>query len=267
MPRDMSIFTVHHDDLAGCRLAQFHLDVLLGANGLWSVYRAHDERLGRTAAVRVLGPDAACAPALRRRVLATADALTRLNLPQLAAIWEIGSDLGFDFVASEFVTGQTLAELLCDGPIPTAEAIRIGQQVALALDAAHAYGIVHGDLHPAKIKLTPEREVKILDVGFEPVPGKSRSDVRRLRYAAPERIGGQPLDARTDVYGVGAIVYELASGRPPFLQTNPELLLDAVTHGTPLSPAVLNPLIPKALESVILKAMHKRRGERYQSGG
>ena len=261
------MFTVEHDELTGCRLAQFQLDVLLGTGGFGSVYRAHDERLGRASAVRVLSSAATSAPVLRRRVLATASRLARLSHPQLAMIWEIGSDLGFDFVASEFVAGQTLEEVLCDGPLSTAEIIRIGQRLALVLEAAHAYGIVHGNLHPGKVKLTLDGDVKILDLGFGTLPGTSRPDLRRLAYFAPERIGGEELDARTDVFGAGAILYELASGRPPFRQAHPELLLDAVLYRDPLSPIVLNPLLPKALETVILKALRKRPGERHQSGG
>lgn len=260
------MFTVHHDELAGCRLAQYQLDALLATGGLGSVYRAHDERLGRASAVRVLSPSATSTPVLRRRILATASRLSRLNHPQLAMIWEVGGDLGFDFVASEFVAGQTLAEVLCDGPLSTAEIVRIGEQMALALDAAHANGIVHGNLHPGKVKLTPDGAVKVLDLGFGTLPASSRPDTRRLTYFAPERLAREPLDARTDVFGLGVILYELASGRPPFRQAHPELLLDAVMHRDPLSPIVFNPLLPKALETVILKALRKRPGDRHQSG-
>jgi serine/threonine-protein kinase len=259
------MFAVEHDELTGCRLGPYQLDVLLGTGGLGSVYEAQDVERERTCAIRVLSSAVMSDAVVRRRVLATASRLSRLDHPQLAVITEIGSDLGFDFVVSEFVAGLTLEDVLYEGPVATAEIIRIGRRLALALDAAHAYGILHGNLHPGNVKLTPGGEVKILDLGFSTLPGASRPDLRHVVYLAPERVMGEPIDARSDVFGLGATLYELATGRPPFRRERPDRLLDAVMYRDPLSPTALNPLLPKALETLILKAMRKLPDERHQS--
>ena len=265
--------------MIGKKLSHYRIEEKIGAGGMGVVYRAHDEQLDRDVAIKVLPSRSLADETTQKRFRREALSLARLNHPNVATVHEFGSQGGVDFLVTEYISGISLDARLAAGPLPVAEVFRLGLQLAQGLAAAHQQGIVHRDLKPGNLRLTRDGRLKILDFGlaqFMPQPSdlgltvtvtKSQETTGTLPYMAPEQLRGEGADARCDVWAAGAVLYEMATGRRPFAQTNAPLLIDAILN-RPFEPASrLNPEVPPVLDEVIRKALAKDPSQRYQTGG
>jgi eukaryotic-like serine/threonine-protein kinase len=262
--------------MIGQRLGHFLLKEVIGAGGMGEVYRARDERLQRDVAVKVLTPGTLANERARKRFRREALALSRLSHPHIATIYDFDTQEGVDFLVMELVTGPTLAEKLAGGRLPDREAARVGQQVAEALEEAHEHGIVHRDLKPGNIKLTAKGQVKVLDFGLAQVvrpSGEATTEsltdghgvAGTLPYMSPEQLRGEPADLRSDIYALGAVLYECVTGRRPFPETLSTALVEAILHEPTLAPRALNGGVSAELERITLKCLEKDPANRYQS--
>ena len=268
------MFMVDGNHLIGSRLSHYLLCAPLGSGGMGTVYRARDERLQRDVAVKVLVPGPEDGE-MRRTLVDEARILSRLNHPNIGAVYDVDRAAGHDFLVLEFVPGVTLDELLAGGPLPADEARRLGAQMARGLAAAHAAAVVHRDVKPANIRITPSGELKLLDFGVATLLRDPRTPSTTERtlggplgtvpYMAPEQLRGGCVDARSDVFGAGAVLYQMVTGRHAFPQRQLACLVDAVLNLDPVRPRVLNPTIPRSLEAVVLKALAKDPAGRHQS--
>ena len=242
------------------------------------VYRAHDERLSRDVALKVLSEGALADDAARKRFKKEALALSRLSHPNIASVYDFDTHDGVDFLVMELVPGLSLDEKIRHGVLQESETIDLGLQLAQGLGAAHREGIVHRDLKPGNLRVTPEGRLKILDFGLarmlpSSVPSSAVTDsiasahavAGTPPYMAPEQLRGEPADERTDVYGCGAVLYEMATGRRPFQVASVPMLTDAILHQPPPSPTSINPAVSSDLEHIILKALQKDPRDRYAS--
>src|SRR5882762_1778700 len=265
--------------MVGKRLSHYRIEEKIGAGGMGVVYRAHDEQLDRDVAIKVLPSGSLADEITQKRFRREALSLARLNHPNVATVHEFGSQDGIDFLVTEYISGIAIDARLAGGPLPVAEVFRLGLQLAQGLAAAHQQGIVHRDLKPGNLRLTRDGRLKILDFGlaqFMPQPSdlgltvtvtKSQETTGTLPYMAPEQLRGEGADARCDVWAAGAVLYEMATGKRPFPQTNAPLLIDAILN-RPFEPASrLNPEVPPVLDEVIRKALAKDPSQRYQTGG
>ena len=265
--------------MIGKRLSHYRIEEKIGAGGMGVVYRAHDEQLDRDVAIKVLPSRSLADETTQKRFRREALSLARLNHPNVATVHEFGSQGGVDFLVTEYISGITMDARLAGGPLPAAEVFRLGLQLAQGLAAAHQQGIVHRDLKPGNLRLTRDGRLKILDFGlaqFMPQPSdlgltvtvtKSQETTGTLPYMAPEQLRGEGADARCDVWAAGAVLYEMATGKRPFPQTNAPLLIDAILN-RPFEPASrINLEVPPLLDEVIRKALAKDPSQRYQTGG
>ena len=244
------------------------------------VYRAHDHQLKRNAAVKVLPAGALCDEAARKLFRKEALALAKLNHPNIETVFEFNSQDGVDFLVMELIPGYPLSGKIKHGPLTQQEIVRLGTQLAEGLAAAHAEGVIHRDLKPANLFVTPDGRLKILDFGLAKLlHPELEDDVTRsatmetetvsgtVPYMSPEQLRGLPVDARSDLYAAGAVLYEMATGQRPFPQTQGAQLIGAILHQPPSLPRVLNPHVSAGLESIILKSLEKDASQRYQSSG
>ena len=259
-------------------LGHFRLVEQIGAGGMGIVFRAHDLRLQRDVALKILNPKTLSDPSGRRRFRREALVLSRLNHPNVESVYEFPSDQGVDYIVMEFVPGTSLDDRLERGPIPEAEAINLAVQLARGLAAAHARGIIHRDLKPGNLRVTPENVLKILDFGLsqlfampddetvtETVANSSHSVLGgTLPYMAPEQLQGKPPDARSDVYSAGCVLYEMVTGSRPFSGRG-LVLHDAILGSQPPPPRQNQLDLSHEFETVILKCLEKDPNARYQS--
>ena len=258
-------------------LGHYRLLELIGAGGMGVVYRAHDEQLDRDVALKVLPAGTLADEASRSRFRKEALALAKLNHPNVATVHEFGSQNGIDFLVTEYIAGITLDAKLTSGALPQAQVISFGIQLAQGLAAAHDQGVIHRDLKPGNLRLTPDGRLKILDFGLarlvEPEGGiaitatltQSQEVTGTLPYMAPEQLRDERVDARSDIWAAGTVLYEMSTARRPFPQTQGPRLIDAILHEDPKSPSALNALIPEEMERVILRSIDKDPTRRYQS--
>jgi len=258
-------------------LSHYRILEQIGAGGMGVVYRAHDERLDRDVALKVLPPGTVAESAGRTRFRKEALMLSKVNHPNIATLHDFDSEEGIDFLVEEYIEGLSLDAMLGAGPLSETEIINLGSQLAEGLAAAHDHGVIHRDLKPANLRVTPEARLKILDFGLAEIlrgevsstavtesKSEPRGIVGTLPYMAPEQLLQGKLDARTDIWGAGCVLYEMASGRRPFLGSGPALT-DAILHEPPASVSKLNPRISVALDAVIQKCLEKDPRRRYSS--
>ncbi len=261
----------------GSLIAHYRVVSRLGQGGMGAVYLADDTRLGRRVALKVLPPDVAADPERMQRFVQEAKLASALTHPNVAYIHEIGKDGDVWFMAMEYVEGQPLTKLIREGPMKIAEILQIGIQVADALDDAHSKGIVHRDIKPANLMLTPRGYVKVLDFGLAKVEkNATKSDDTQLltsagvvlgtmEYMSPEQVLGRDVDHRTDIFSLGVVLYEMATGRLPFSGANATETMARILQTQPDAMARFNYEIPEELERTIRKCLEKDRERRYQS--
>ncbi|HEX6096195.1 MAG TPA: protein kinase [Thermoanaerobaculia bacterium] len=270
---------------SGTRLGPYEIVQAIGSGGMGDVYRARDTRLDRDVAVKVLPERFARDAEAKMRFEREAKAVAALTHPNILAIHDYGSDGGAAYSVTELLVGETLRRRILDGPIPWRKAIEIGAAIADGLAAAHAKGIIHRDLKPENIFLTTDGRVKILDFGIaqlvrqEPVPEgidptsmptapmktDPHSVVGTAGYMAPEQLRGEQVDATTDIFSLGALLYEMTTGRPAFIRATVIDSLSAILAENPDVFAVSERLIPYELARVIQRCLEKKRAERFQS--
>ncbi|MBE3125621.1 MAG: protein kinase [Acidobacteria bacterium] len=261
--------------MIGRTLGHYRIIEKIGAGGMGVVYRARDERLERDVALKILPAGALADEETRKRFRREAMALSKLNHPNIATIHDFDTEKDVDFLAMEFISGVTLREKSISGALPEAEVVQLGKQAAGALEAAHEQGIIHRDLKPGNIMVTPKGLLKVLDFGlaklFQPPSGSMDKTLTltgtegltgTLPYMAPEQLEGRAVDERTDIYALGAILYELASGQRPAPQETAPKVIHAILHE---QPEPLGAPISEGLERIIFKCLEKEPANRYAS--
>jgi serine/threonine protein kinase len=260
--------------MIGRTFAHYRILERLGAGGMGEVYRAHDTHLDRDVAIKVLKPGTLDDGA-RRRFRREAEALSRLNHAHIATVFDFDSADGADFLVMEYVPGSTLSERIVAGSLSEREIAALAGDVASALEEAHERGIVHRDLKPANIVVTPKGRAKVLDFGIARLSG-TVADVERtttqttsefvgtLPYMAPEQVRGEAIDGRTDIYALGVMLFEMATGKRPFDDTHSGRLTDAILHAPITPPTQLQPRLNPELERITLKCLERDPENRYQ---
>jgi eukaryotic-like serine/threonine-protein kinase len=271
---------------AGTRLGPYEVVAPLGAGGMGQVYRGRDTRLDRSVAIKVLPPHLAEDTELRRRFEREARVISSLSHPHICTLFDIGQHEGVEFLVMELLEGETLAERLQRGPMPAEQVLKIAIEIADALEKAHKQGsgIVHRDLKPANIMLT-KSGAKLLDFGLAKytvsaaqeavmstlamsdsnITGKGEI-VGTFQYMAPEQLEGKEADARTDIFALGAVLYEMVTGRTAFEGKTRASLIANVMNSEPAPISTLQPLSPPALDRVIRTCLAKDPDERWQAG-
>lgn len=263
--------------MVGSVLGHYGIVEKIGEGGMGVVYRAHDESLEREVAIKVLPAGTLTDETARKRFRKEALALAKLNHPNIEAVHEFATQGSTDYLVMEYIPGVTLSDKLSAGPLPEKEILRLGAQLAEGLAAAHEQNIVHRDLKPGNLRITPEGRLKILDFGLAklvhpfsdsgPTASVTESHVVQgtLPYMAPEQLRGDPVDARTDLYAAGNVLYEMATGHRPFEAKLATILTDNILHKAAPPPSSLNGKISPAVDNIILKALEKEPERRFQS--
>jgi serine/threonine-protein kinase len=258
----------------GSTISHYRIVGVLGEGGMGKVFRARDERLDREVALKVLSPATRTDENARARLVREARLASSLNHPHIAHVYEVGEDGGSDFIAMELVEGKTLREMIPATGFPTEAMFRYALQIAGAVAHAHEHGLVHRDLKSTNIMVTPEGWVKVLDFGLAKRVGESAQTLQDVgltasgivmgtpNHLSPEVLRGAPADARSDVWALGVVLYEMASGKLPFRATSISQLADSIT-GEPAAP--LSARVPVGIQAVIQRCLAKEPRQRYQN--
>ena len=269
------------------RLGPYEISTPLGAGGMGEVYRARDTRLGRDVAIKVLPERLSASPDLRARFEREAKTVSSLNHPHICSLFDVGRENSTDYLVMELVDGESLADRLSRGPLPTMDVLKIGAQIADALDAAHRAGIVHRDLKPGNVMLA-RSGVKLMDFGLARTSGLLRngggpgaaltqaatlakplttegSIVGTFQYMAPEQLEGGEVDARADLWALGCVLYEMATGRRAFDGPSQASVISCIMKEDPRPLLDVAPMIPASLDFVVRACLTKDPEQRWQN--
>jgi serine/threonine protein kinase len=264
-------------------IGQYKILERLGAGGIGEVFRARDTRVGRTVAIKIVAPEFVHEAARRERFRRDARAAAALSHPNIAALYEVGEDQGRHFLAFEYVPGETLKAAIGGRPLNPRRALDYAIQVADALADAHAEGISHYDLKPDNIVITPRGNAKVLDFGLAgwTAGGAARERAgratasaapiygevvgRTVPYMSPEQARGDEVDYRTDLFSLGAVLFEMLTGRPPFAGTTPAAVASQIAQTAAPAPSSVNRSVPSELDPILEKLLEKNVEKRYES--
>ena len=261
---------------------RYQVGELIGRGGMAEVHIGHDNRLGRTVAIKILRSDLARDPTFLARFRREAQAAASLNHPAIVAVYDTGEDVHADatgnsvhvpFIVMEYVEGHTVRDILRDGQaVPIDEAVEITAGVLAALEYSHHAGIVHRDIKPANVMITPTGAVKVMDFGIARAMADSAATMTQTQavigtaqYLSPEQARGETVDARSDLYSTGCLLYELLTGRPPFIGDSPVAVAYQHVREAPATPSAVAPDVPEVLDRITLKALAKDRTARYSN--
>jgi serine/threonine-protein kinase len=260
--------------------ARYELGELIGYGGMAEVHRGRDTRLNRDVAIKVLRADLARDPAFLNRFRREAHSAAGLNHPSIVAVYDTGEDAGPDgapqpFIVMEYVQGRTLRDIIkSEGRLPARRAMEITADVCAALDFSHRNGIIHRDIKPANVMITPQGAVKVMDFGIARAVADNSATVTQTanvigtaQYLSPEQARGESVDARSDVYSTGCLLYELVTGVPPFQGDSPVAVAYQHVRENPVLPSARTPDVPRVVDSIVMKALAKNQLNRYQSAG
>jgi len=251
----------------GKTISRYRVEELLGSGGMGAVYRARDERLDRAVALKILSEDALTSSSARQRFVREAQLAATLNHPNIVTIYEVEEADGYHFIAMEYVEGETLRARVARAPLSLQEIVQVGGDVAEALEAAHAVGLIHRDIKPANILLTDSGQPKILDFGIARLaaggltrPGKFFGTPN---YMSPEQVTGSNVDGRTDQFSLGVILYQLLTGEKPFVGDSVTAISYQVVNVEPPPPTKLNPALRPPFDRIVRKVLSKNASDRY----
>ena len=260
---------------SGTMLGRYVIIEPLGSGGMGVVYRARDEKLERIVAIKTVAPGLLTGDDARRRFHKEALALAKLSSSHIAAVYDVGEQDGIDYIVMEFVPGESLLEKLSSGPLSVKDATSITLQIAEALEEAHEQGVIHRDLKPGNVMVTPKGQVKVLDFGLaklfevqgpdDTLSMETRGVIGTLPYMSPEQVNGQKLDARTDLWSLGVVYYEALTECRPFQADSIVGVLHSITKATPTPLREIRSDAPPLAEQIVMRALKKDPASRYQS--
>src|SRR5271157_2082814 len=272
---------------SGTKLGPYEIQSPLGAGGMGEVYRARDTRLDRTVAVKILPGHLSDNPDARQRLDREGRAISSLNHPNICTLHDVGHQDGIDFLVMEFLEGETLADRLAKGPLPTEQVMKYGIEICEGLERAHKSGVVHRDLKPANVMLT-KTGAKLMDFGLAKATPSGASLISSLtmtvsgpsaeqpltaqgtlvgtfQYMSPEQVEGKEADARSDIFALGAVLYEMASGKRAFAGKTTASTIAAILASDPQPISSIQPMTPPALDRVVQTCLAKAPEDRFQS--